>query len=198
MATLAVMGVDSAAKGSEKTDRNAKTRKGISNAEALSHYLSIISEDPASWTKQSNKLVAKANESETDTDGKLILLVHSIRIVASGRNAAANADKYAFMIENAYTEQPDTPYPAHDRYTCEVLVLTVGSEGWNTENLDLVGEFLYEGGTRFAKDCSGYKISWKNKSPVFTREVKYGPYAGGQYETVMVKISRKNGKYEAQ
>lgn len=174
-----------------------ETAKSISLSSVLRYYLELKSEDPSSWTEEKNRLLSKIVELEIDADGREFQLVHSVEIVASGTSAAPAAKKYAFVVQNSYV-QPNADFPVNDSYTCEVLVFAASGGDWRAENLDLVLENRHEGGTRFAKSCEGFKITWKNNFPIFSRRQTFGPYAGGEFVEATERIFRKNGKYQMQ
>lgn len=161
----------------------------------MQYYLLENSEDPANWVDDGGKWVSKVQEPAVDADGKSIRLSHSVRIAAFGKNNSKQTHRRAFIIETAYSE-PNAMFPENDRYNCEVLVLASTQDGWEIENLNTVREYRHEGGTRFAKDCEGFKVKWKNGFPVFSRMQTYGPYAGGEFVTAREIISRKNGSYQ--
>ncbi len=161
----------------------------------MAYYLSESGENQADWKAKADTFVSHSEEIEEAPNGQLIRLTHTIRLTTSAKNNNIEHPKYVFVVENAYTE-PKNDYPENDRYTCEVFVLAFRNKEWKKENLDFIEESQYEGDTRFAKDCSGFSVKWKNNYPILTRSISFGPYEGGEIVDTHEEIFRANGKYQ--
>jgi hypothetical protein len=167
----------------------------LDRSSVLAHYLTLKKLPAGDWVAQKDGLVARVPKKAKDRDGKPIIVNQTLTVVASGDDRADAVPKQAFVIQ--YGEvQPGTDYPENDSYRCELLVGIPKPGGWQLETLETFAENEYEGGTRYARDCAGFKITWSGGFPVLTRELTFGPYIGGIYVTVLQTVHRKDGKYK--
>lgn len=167
----------------------------ITTSNVLQYYLGINDEAADEWITSESGLVSRTPETGFDFDNKPVTLLQSLGVVASGSRKIDAITRRVFLIQYA-SMQPHADFPVSDSYSCGVLVGTVSRKGWQLENMDFFEESNYEGGTRWAKNCSGFKIAWQGGFPVLRREKTVGPYAGGNYATILQTVHRTKTKYE--
>ena len=168
---------------------------GLNKASAMQQYMSLKKLNANRWVKSANGIKAKKPKLIRGDNNQLVKLVRSIHILNQSLNKGGKILRQVFIIQNSL-HQPDADYPEHDSNKCEIFVLGMNNNKWQVESLDVfyVGE--YGGGTRWARDCNGFEISWENELPVLVRTEIYGPYIGGMYVKNVEKVHRKAGKYK--
>lgn len=167
----------------------------VSPLRALRQYLRLKKLSAEDWTWENDRATLRGTAARGDRVGKPSALIESIRVTASGRNLQIEPKRYVFVIENAHT-QPGAKKPEFDSYACAILVLRMDVDHWHVESLTRFDESRYDGGTRWAKNCANYSVSWEGGYPALTREATFGPYADGTHRTTTQKVSRSLGQYQ--
>ena len=164
------------------------------NTYALNQYLKYIKTNKENWLSKDNILENKIPNKILDRDAKPVYLEHAIRVASSSKLKDVDSVKYAFVIQESKT-QSNADYPEFDTFKCSILVTTKTGSTYRDENINMFTESNYGGGTRWAKGCDDFTISWEKDIPVLMREEMYGPFIGGNYSKTIEKVRPVNGKY---
>lgn len=126
---------------------------------------------------------------------KSITYKNQYSIALSGENAQSKI--YAAIIEIAHLEYPRPhDYFEKDSFECELFVIHFENKNWVQDFYEQMIETNFSGGTRWAKSCAGFALSWDKKGrPIFTREVTDGPFIGGKFEKYIQIFLFENTKY---